>query len=145
MGTSLVIRSFPMNPARIQEIIETARCKPANCWTGLRRRHGQIVYPKNGDPLFLADAVAKGAIMFKRLAAGQRIFPSEPAATSLPRPVPEGQAAPSTTAGSAYLDNDDAPHEGEQPLMLSASRSNPLAVPSFAKAGFLFRRLSIKR
>jgi hypothetical protein len=29
--------------------------------------------------------------------------------------------------------------------MISASRSNPLAVPSFAKSGFLFRRLSIKR
>ena len=50
-------------------------------------------------------------------------------------------AAPS----SAYLDSDGAPHEGDQPLMISASRSNPLAVPSFAKAGFLFRRLSIKR
>ena len=40
---------------------------------------------------------------------------------------------------------DGAPHEGEQPLVISASRSNPLAVPSFAKAGFVFRRLSIKR
>ena len=83
--------------------------------------------------------------MFKRRATGQRIFPLEPAAPSLPRPVPEGQAAPSTTAGSAYLDSDGAPHEGDQPLMISASRSNPLAVPSFAKSGFLFRRLSIKR
>ena len=33
------------------------------------------------------------------------------------------------------------PHAGaHRPL-----RSNPLAVPSFAKSGFLFRRLSIKR
>jgi hypothetical protein len=95
--------------------------------------------------LFHRRAVAKGAIMFKRRATGQQIFPLEPAAPSLPRPVPEGQAAPSTTAGSAYLDNDGAPHEGDQPLMISASRSNPLAVPSFAKSGFLFRRLSIKR
>jgi len=77
-----------------------------------------------------------GAIMFNRRAAGQRIFPS--AAPLLPSPVP---AAPS----SAYLDSDGAPHEGDQPLMISASRSNPLAVPSFAKSGFLFRRLSIKR
>jgi hypothetical protein len=77
-----------------------------------------------------------GAIMFNRRAAGQRIFPS--AAPLLPSPVP---AAPS----SAYLDSDGVPHEGEQPSMISASRSNPLAVPSFAKAGFLFRRLSIKR
>ena len=68
--------------------------------------------------------------------SSRRIFPS--AAPLLPSPVP---AAPS----SAYLDSDGAPHEGDQPLMISASRSNPLAVPSFAKAGFLFRRLSIKR
>jgi hypothetical protein len=40
--------------------------------------------------------------MFKRHAAGQRIFPSEPAAPSLPRPVPEGQAAPSKAAELAY-------------------------------------------
>ena len=79
--------------------------------------------------------------MFKRRAAGQRIFPSEPAAPSLPSPVPEGPAAPSMAAELAYLDGDGAP----QPLMISASRSNPLAVPSFAKAGVLFRRLSIKR
>jgi hypothetical protein len=83
--------------------------------------------------------------MFKRRATGQRIFPSEPAAPSLPRPVFEGQAAPSMAAELAYLDSDGAPHESEQPLMISARRSNPLAVPSFAKAGFLFRRLSIKR
>ena len=83
--------------------------------------------------------------MFKRRATGQRIFPSEPAAPSLPRPVPEGPAAPSSAAELAYLDSDGAPHEGEQPLMTSASRSNPLAVLSFAKSGFLFRRLSIKR
>ena len=83
--------------------------------------------------------------MFKRRATGRQIFPWKPAAPSLPRPVPEGQAAPSTTAELAYLDNDGAPHEGDQPLMISASRSNPLAVPSFAiKSGFLFRRLSIQ-
>jgi hypothetical protein len=52
---------------------------------------------------------------------------------------------PSSAADLAYLDSDGAPHEGEQTLMISASPSNPLAVPSFAKAGFLFRRLSIKR
>ncbi len=56
--------------------------------------------------------------MFKRRATGRQIFSLEPAAPSLPRPVPEGQAAPSTTAGSAYLDNDGAPHEGDQPLIL---------------------------
>jgi hypothetical protein len=82
--------------------------------------------------------------MFKRRATGQRIFPSEPAAPSLPSPVPEGQAAPSMAAELAYLDSDGAPHDGEQPLMVSASPSNPLTVPSFAKAGFLFHRLSIK-
>ena len=81
--------------------------------------------------------------MFNRRAAGQRIFPS--AAPSLPSPVAEGPAAPSSAAELAYLDSDGAPHEGEQPLVISASRSNPLAVPSFAKAAFLFRRLSIKR
>jgi hypothetical protein len=83
--------------------------------------------------------------MFKRRAAGQRIFPSEPAAPSLPSPVPEGPAAPSLAAELAYLDSDGASHEGEQPFMISASRLNPLAMPSFAKAGFPFRRLSIKR
>jgi hypothetical protein len=83
--------------------------------------------------------------MFKRRATGQRIFPTEPAAPSLPSPVPKGPAPPSSAADLAYLDSDGAPHEGEQPLMISASRSNPFAVPSFAKAGFLFRRLSIKR
>ena len=76
--------------------------------------------------------------MFKRREAGQRIFPS--AAPSLPSPT-----APSSATELAYLDGDGAPHQGEQPLMISASRSNPMAVPSFAKAGFLFRRLSIKR
>ncbi|MGO9238472.1 MAG: hypothetical protein ACLP4V_31900 [Methylocella sp.] len=75
----------------------------------------------------------------------QRIFSSEPTTPSLPRPVPEGPAAPSMAAELAYLNSDGAPHEGEQPVMISASRSNPMAVPSFAKAGFLFHRLSIKR
>jgi hypothetical protein len=88
---------------------------------------------------------SQGAIMFKRRATGQRIFPSEPAAHSLRSPVPEGSTATSSAAELAYLDIDGAPHEGEQTLMISASPSNPLAVPSFAKAGFLFRRLSIKR
>jgi hypothetical protein len=83
--------------------------------------------------------------MFKRRATGQRIFSSEPTTPSLPSPSPEGPSAPSSAAELAYLDSDGAPHEGEQPLMISASRSNPLAVPSLAKAGFLFRRLSIKR
>ncbi len=75
----------------------------------------------------------------------QRIFSSEPTTPSLPRPVPEGPAAPSMAAELAYLNSDGAPHEGEQPVMISASRLNPLAVPSLAKSGFLFRRLSIKR
>ncbi len=83
--------------------------------------------------------------MFNRRAVGKRISPSEPVAPSLLSPVPEDQAAPSSAAELAYLDSDGAPHEGDQPLMISASRSNPLAVPSFAKAAFLFRRLSIKR
>ena len=83
--------------------------------------------------------------MFKCRAAGQRIFPSEPAPPSLPRPVPEGPTTPFSAAELAYLDSDGAPDEGEQPLMISASRLNPSAVPSFAKAAFLFRRLSIKR
>jgi hypothetical protein len=83
--------------------------------------------------------------MFKRRAVDQRIFPSEPAAPSLPSPVPEGPAATSSAAEFAYLHSDGVPHEVEQPSMISASRSNPLAVPSFAKAAFLFRRLSIKR
>jgi len=82
--------------------------------------------------------------MFKQRAASQRISP-EPAAPSLQSPVPEGASARSSAADFAYLNSDDASHEGEQPLMISASRSNPLAVPSFAKAGFLFQRLSIKR
>ena len=83
--------------------------------------------------------------MFKRRATGQQIFPLEPAAPSLPSPVPEGPSARSSAADFAYLHSDGVPHEGEQPLMISASSSNILAVPSFAKAGFLFRRLSIKR
>ena len=78
--------------------------------------------------------------MFNRRAAGQQIFPLEPAAHSLSIP-----AAPSSAAELAFLDSDGAPHDGEQTLMISASPSNPLAVPSFAKAGFLFHRLSIKR
>ena len=76
--------------------------------------------------------------MFKRRVAGQGGFPSEPAAPLLPGPVPEGPAAPSPAAELAYLDSDVAPHEGEQPLMISASRLNPLAVPSFAKRAFSF-------
>jgi hypothetical protein len=53
MGTSLVIRSWmdlSMNPARIQEIIETARCKPANCYTRLPRRHGGFFDRDRGCP-----------------------------------------------------------------------------------------------
>ncbi len=83
--------------------------------------------------------------MFNRRAVGKRISPSEPVAPSLLSPVPEDQAAPSSAAELAYLDSDGAPHECEQPVMISASRLNPLAVPSLAKSGFLFRRLSIKR
>ena len=79
--------------------------------------------------------------MFKRRATGQQIFPLEPAAPSLPRPVPEGQAAPSTTAELAYLDNDGAPHEGDQPLMISASRQirwrcPPSPSPAFSFVGY---------
>jgi hypothetical protein len=96
-------------------------------------------------PSSLLTRQPQEAIMSQRHAAGQRIFPSEPAAPSLPSPVLEGPTTPSSAAELAYLDSDGAPHEGEQPLMVSASRLNPSAVPSFAKAGFLFRRLSIKR
>ena len=96
---------------------------------------------KMAIPFFLSRG-SQGAIMFKHR---QRIFPSEPTTPSLPSPVPEGPAATSSAAELAYLDSDGAPHEGEQTLMVSASRSNLLAVPSFAKAGFLFHRLSIKR
>ena len=60
--------------------------------------------------------------MFNRRAVGQRISPSEPVAPSLLSPVPEDQAAPSSAAELAYLDSDGAPHEGEQPVMISASR-----------------------
>jgi hypothetical protein len=41
----------------------------------------------------------------------------------------------------AYLDSDGASHEGEQPLMISATRSNPLAgrpspSPAFCFVGY---------
>jgi len=49
--------------------------------------------------------------MFKYRAAGQRIFPSEPAAPSLPRPLPEDPAVSCSAAELAYLDSDGAPHE----------------------------------
>jgi hypothetical protein len=65
----------------------------------LLRRHGRIVHLKNGDSLFLAARRPQEAIMFKRLAAGQRISPSETAATSM-APAP----APMTTSDSISAD-----------------------------------------
>jgi len=83
--------------------------------------------------------------MFKRRAAGQRIFPSEPAAPSM-APAP----TPMTTSDSVFADLDclhyvrDEEREGyvngEQPPPIQYP-----SPPSFDKSGFLFRRLSIKR
>jgi hypothetical protein len=73
--------------------------------------------------------------MFKRRAVDQRIF--QPAAPSLPSPVPEGPAATSSAAELAYLDSDGAPHEGEQILMISASPSNPIGGAVLRQGGLL--------
>jgi len=98
-GTSLVSRSRmdPSRTPRASRKLSKRRagttCKPANAGQGRVGMAGFFDRDR-GAPL-PCQRGSQGAIMFKRRAAGQRIFPSEPAAPSLPRPVPEGQAAPS--------------------------------------------------
>ena len=80
--------------------------------------------------------------MFKRRAAGQRIFPSEPAALSM-APAP----APMTTS-AADLDYLHCMSDDEREGYVNGEQPPPIqypSPPSFAKSGFLFRRLSIKR
>ena len=81
--------------------------------------------------------------MFKHRAAGQ--FPSEPAAPSMAPPP-----APMTTSDSMSADLDYLHHMSDDERAGYANGEQPpsiqyLGPPSFAKAGFLFRRLSIKR
>ena len=80
--------------------------------------------------------------MFKRRAAGQRIFPSEPAAPSM-APAP----APMTTSAADldYLhcmsdDEREAYDKGRQPPPVQ-----PPGPPGFSAVGYMFRRLSLRR
>jgi hypothetical protein len=96
----------------------------------LEHRHGRIVQPK-AIPSSLSCG-SQGSIMFKRLAAGQRISPSEMAAHSM-APAP----APMTTSDSISADlhhvGDEERHaNGEQP-------------PGFSAVDYMFRRLSLRR
>ena len=70
-----------------------------------------------------------------------------PAAPAMPSPAP---TAPAIGQQLAYLDSiDGAPHESKPETAYSNGEQPPPiqypGPPSFAKAGFLFRRLSIKR
>jgi hypothetical protein len=79
--------------------------------------------------------------MFKRRAAGQRIFPSEMATHSMPASAQVSE--PPSPASSIGAQLDFLNHVGDeerQPPPIQYSGPS-----SFAKSGFLFRRRSIKR
>ena len=83
--------------------------------------------------------------MFKRRAADQRIFPSEPAAHSMaPAPAPM-TTSDSTLADLAYLHHvSDEEREGyasgQQPPLIHYP-----VLPGFNAVGYMFRRLSLRR
>jgi hypothetical protein len=78
-------------------------------------------------------------------AAGQRIFPSEPAALSRA----PGQA-PMTTSGSISADLGHLHHVGNEEREGYANGEQPPPVqppgpPGFSAVGYMFRRLSLRR
>jgi hypothetical protein len=108
----------------------------------LPRRHGQIVYPKNGDPLFLANAVAKGANHVQA-----------PCSWSADFSIGTGCAFDGTDSGSNdkltadlnYLHhvNDDKCEAHD-----NARQRPPIQYPGppgFSAVGYMFRRLSLRR
>jgi hypothetical protein len=81
--------------------------------------------------------------MFKRHAAGQRIFPSEPGAPSMTR-------APMTTSDSISADLDYLHHMGDEVREGYANGKQPPTIlypgrPGFSAMGYIFRRLSLRR
>jgi len=80
--------------------------------------------------------------MFKRLAAGQRISPSETAATSM-APAPAPMTTPAADLDYLHCMSDDereAYDKGRQPP--------PVQLPGpqgISAVGFMFRRLSLRR
>jgi hypothetical protein len=82
--------------------------------------------------------------MFKRRAAGQRIFPSEPAAPSIAS-ASTPMTTSETSADLAYLHHvSDEEREGyangEQPPPIQSP-----GPPGFSAVGYIFRRLSLRR
>jgi hypothetical protein len=83
--------------------------------------------------------------MFKRRAAGQRIFPSEPAAPSMTR-----APAPMTNSGSMSADPGYLHHVSDENREGYADSEQPLRIqfsdpPGFSGVGYMFRRLSLRR
>jgi hypothetical protein len=99
----------------------------------LSHRHDRIVLPKMAIP-FPLPRDSQGSIMFKRLAAGQRIFSSEPAAPSI-----ASAPSPMTTSDSISA---DLHHVGDEERKGYANGEQP---PGFSAVGYMFRRLSLRR
>jgi hypothetical protein len=80
--------------------------------------------------------------MFKRRAAGQRIFPSEPAAPSMaPAPAPLTPSAADLDYLHCLSDEEREGYaNGRQPPPIQ-----PPAPPGFRAVGYMFRRLSLRR
>ena len=75
--------------------------------------------------------------MFKRRAAKQRIFLSEPAAPSI-----ASGPAPMTTSDSISADLDCLHHVGDEERKGYANGEQP---PGFSAVGYMFRRLTLRR
>jgi hypothetical protein len=83
--------------------------------------------------------------MFKRRAAGQRIFPSEMVARSM-APSP----SPISTSDSILADLDYLHHAGDEEREGYANGQQPPPIqypgpPEFSAVGYIFRRLSLRR
>ena len=83
--------------------------------------------------------------MFKRRAAGQRIFPSEMAAHSMARAPAPMTTADSTSTDLAYLHHvSDEEREGYANGQQPPSIHYPVPL-GFSAVGYIFRRLSLRR